>query len=212
MSHPESPAAATRQRILHAAEQLFRSRGPASTSLRSITSAAGVNVAAVHYHFGGREALAREVFARSVAPVNAERLRRLDALEASPGGPEVEPLIRALIEPVFDEARRDPSLRELSAVLVTEPEASGRALVEELFGEVLRRFRAALERALPALSPDEVTDRLVFAVGSFSQVLAGRHPDRPDGTRIAPDPLTCERLITFLAAGLSAPPAEAELS
>ena len=212
MSLPESPAAATRQRILHAAEQLFRSRGPASTSLRSITTAAGVNVAAVHYHFGGREALAREVFARSVAPVNAERLRRLDALEAAPSRPPVESLIRALVEPVFDEARRDTSLRELSTVLIAESEESGRALVEELFGEVLRRFRTALERALPALTPDEVTDRLVFAVGSFSQVLAGRHPDRPDGTRIAPDPLTCERLITFLAAGLCAPPASTEPS
>jgi AcrR family transcriptional regulator len=212
VSLPESPAAATRRRILHAAEQLFRSRGPASTSLRSITTAAGVNVAAVHYHFGGREALAREVFARSVAPVNEERLRRLDALEAAPSRPGVEPLIRALVEPVFDEARRDPSLRELSTVLIAESEASGRALVEELFGEVLRRFRTALERALPALTPDEVTDRLVFAVGSFSQVLAGRHPDRPDGTRIAPDPLTCERLITFLAAGLCAPPAHTEPS
>jgi hypothetical protein len=81
-------------------------------------------------------------------------------------------------------------------------------LVEELFGEVLRRFRAALERALPELGADEVTDRLVFAVGSFSQVLAGRHPGRPGGTRIAPDPLTCERLIAFLAAGMSAPPAQ----
>ncbi len=210
MSQPESPAAATRRRILHAAERLFRSRGPAGTSLRSITSAAGVNVAAVHYHFGGREALAREVFARSVAPVNAERLRRLDALEAAPTPPDVEPLIRALIEPVFEEAQRDGSLRGLSAVLLAEPEASGRALVEELFGEVLRRFRAALERALPALAPEEVVDRLVFAVGSFSQVLAGRHPDRPDGSRIAPDPLTCERLVTFLAAAMSAPPAQAE--
>lgn len=210
MSQPESPALATRQRILHAAEQLFRSRGPASTSLRSITAAAGVNVAAVHYHFGGREALAREVFARTVAPVNEERLRRLDALEAAPSPPDVESLVRALVEPVFEEARRDPSLRELSGVLWTEPEASARALVEELFGEVMRRFRAALARALPALTPDELTDRLVFTVGSFSQVLAGRHPRRPDGSPIAPDRSTSEGLIAFLTAGLGAPPTREE--
>ncbi|MEN8159630.1 MAG: TetR family transcriptional regulator [Myxococcota bacterium] len=210
MSQPQSPPADTRQRILHAAEQLFRSRGPGSTSLRSITAAAGVNVAAVHYHFGGREALAREVFARTVAPVNEERLRRLDALEAAPDGPGVEAIVRALIEPVFAEARRDPSLRELSGVLLTEPEASGRALVEELFGEVMRRFHAALARALPTLGPDEIADRIVFSIGSFAQVLAGRHPARPDGTRVAPDPLSCDRLIAFLTAGLTAPPARAE--
>jgi len=213
LSQPESSAAATRLRILDAAEQLFRSRGPASTSLRSITTAAGVNVAAVHYHFGGREALAREVFARTIAPVNEERLRRLAALEADSRAGEpssVEALLRALIEPAFEEARREPSLRELSGVLLTESEASARTLVEELFGEVMRRFQAALARALPELPPDEIGDRFLFTVGSFSQVVSGRHPDRPDGSRVAPDPLTCERLITFLTAGMSAPPAGAE--
>lgn len=40
----------TVERILDAAEQLFAERGFAETSLRLITSKAGVNLAAVNYH------------------------------------------------------------------------------------------------------------------------------------------------------------------
>jgi len=40
----------TVERILDAAEQLFAEKGFAETSLRLITSKAGVNLAAVNYH------------------------------------------------------------------------------------------------------------------------------------------------------------------
>ena len=47
----------TVERILDAAEQLFAEKGFAETSLRLITSKAGVNLAAVNYHFGSRDGL-----------------------------------------------------------------------------------------------------------------------------------------------------------
>jgi len=202
---PESPD--TKERILSAAERLFGARGLSGTSLRSITAAAGVNVAAVHYHFGGRERLARAVFARSVAPVNAERLRRLGVLEAAAGPPAAEALLRALVEPAFAAAARDPGLAELGALLLAERAEDHAALVAELFGEVMRRFGAALRRALPALSPGEVHDRLAFAVGAFVHVLSGRAPARPDGSTPGADAQTLERLLAFLSAGLAAPAA-----
>ena len=52
----------TVQRILDAAEVLFAQKGFAETSLRAITSRAGVNLAAVNYHFGSKEALIQAVF------------------------------------------------------------------------------------------------------------------------------------------------------
>jgi AcrR family transcriptional regulator len=206
---PQTESQDTKERILTAAERLFGARGLAGTSLRSITSAAGVNVAAVHYHFGGRERLARAVFARSVAPVNDERLRRLAALEAAAAPPGVEPLLRALVEPVFAAAARDPGLAELGALLLAERAEDHAALVAELFGEVMRRFGAALERALPGLPPDEVQDRLAFAVGAFVHVLSGRAPAR-DGRAPAAGAITQQRLIRFLSAGFAAPAARSE--
>ena len=56
----------TVERILDAAEQLFAEKGFAETSLRLITSKAGVNLAAVNYHFGSKKALIQAVFASSI--------------------------------------------------------------------------------------------------------------------------------------------------
>ena len=63
----------TREDLLDAAERLFALHGVNGTSLRAVTREAGANVAAVHYHFGSKEELLREVFARRLGPVNRRR-------------------------------------------------------------------------------------------------------------------------------------------
>ena len=72
----------TKQTILDAAEDLFAEQGYAATSLRQLTGKARVNLAAVHYHFGSKEDLAKAVLARRIEPINVERIARLDALPA----------------------------------------------------------------------------------------------------------------------------------
>ena len=67
----------TKTRILDAAENLFAARGYHNTSLREITKEAGVNLAAVNYHFGSKEALLRAVIKRRLVPLNQVRTRRL---------------------------------------------------------------------------------------------------------------------------------------
>ena len=60
--------AGTVDRILDTAEVLFAQKGFAETSLRAITSKAGVNLAAVNYHFGSKESLVQAVFERFLTP------------------------------------------------------------------------------------------------------------------------------------------------
>ena len=74
---------ATKDRILDAAEERFAEEG-FGTSLRSITSHAGVNLAAIHYHFGSKEALIEALFRRRIEPLNKVRFEMLDELESSP--------------------------------------------------------------------------------------------------------------------------------
>jgi AcrR family transcriptional regulator len=88
----------TKTTILDAAEALFAEHGFVATSLRQLTTRAGVNLAAVNYHFGSKDELARAVLLRRIAPVNAERRRRLDAL---PQPATVEHVVRAFVEPVL---------------------------------------------------------------------------------------------------------------
>ena len=96
-------ASDTRQRILDAADQLFGQHRYRATSMRALTEAAGVNLAAVNYHFGSKADLLRATLERHLGPINAERLSRLDALEREvPGGASVERILDALYRPTFE--------------------------------------------------------------------------------------------------------------
>src|SRR5262252_1240922 len=80
MIDKEAPIA-TKDRILDAAESLFMEHGFEATSLRSITTAADVNLAAANYHFGSKEELFQAVLTRRLDPMNQERVDLLSALE-----------------------------------------------------------------------------------------------------------------------------------
>ena len=89
MSQPKG----TKDRILDAAETRFAEHGFHGTSMRSVTSGANANLAAVHYHFGSKEALLEAVLSRRLEPINRLRIEMLDRLEAGPD-PEVHELLR----------------------------------------------------------------------------------------------------------------------
>src|SRR5437762_13635541 len=76
----------TKTRILDAGEHLFMEHGFEATSLRQLTSAAGVNLAAVNYHFGSKEELFQAVLTRRLDPMNQERIQLLDRLEREAAG------------------------------------------------------------------------------------------------------------------------------
>src|ERR1700760_1816441 len=61
----------TRTRILDAALDQFGARGFAATSIRDLAQAAGVNVAAVNYYFGSKDALRVEALRHGFAPTVA---------------------------------------------------------------------------------------------------------------------------------------------
>src|SRR5437867_5639261 len=99
----------TKQKILDTAERLFAQKGYAATSMRQIISKAGVNLAAIHYHFGSKEELLDEIVQRKAGPVNAERLALLEAAkEAANGRPlKVEEILEALLRPMVTVASQN---------------------------------------------------------------------------------------------------------
>src|SRR3954471_17969486 len=106
----------TKTRILDAAEQLFTEQGFEATSLRSLTTAAGVNLAAVNYHFGTKEELFQAVLTRRLDPMNQERIELLERVERQAGGKPatVEKVIFAMLIPALRIAR-DEAREELPA-------------------------------------------------------------------------------------------------
>ncbi len=193
-------ASDTRQRILDAADQLFGQHGYRATSVRALTEAAGVNLAAVNYHFGSKADLLRATLERHIGPINAERLARLDALEREhPGRASVERILDALYRPAFEFRHAASGSKEVvqrvAALLHTGPEEVA-PVFERLFGEMTRRFCDALARSLPGLSRSEIELRFVLGIGSMILLLSGRSPlALADGT----DPVAA--LVAFVAAG-----------
>ncbi len=164
----------TKTKILDAAERLFAGQGLGVTSLRQITAEAGVNLAAVNYHFRSKEELAGAVLERRLRPVNQKRLEMLDALEAQPhkGALPLEPLLEAFFRPALELNRdREHSFQPLIGRIYGEPGAV-RKLFFEMMSEVSVRFSNALVQALPDLPRDELVWRLHFAVGALAHTMA----------------------------------------
>ena len=169
----------TRDRILDVAEQLFMAHGYEGTSLRVITNTAEVNLAAVNYHFGSKEALLREVFRRRLAWLNRERLRALDALESEAGGAPLKP--SQILEAFFgtllrigeDEALGGMTFLRLLGRTLTDPAEFIRTFLAGEYAEVIERYKQALFSALPDVPKAEIVWRLHFMLGAMSYAIAG---------------------------------------
>jgi AcrR family transcriptional regulator len=202
----------TKDRITSAAERLFAERGFAGTSLRTVTSEAGVNLAAVHYHFGTKDALLQAVFDRRIGPLNKQRLQRLDHLEraAGPRGPVLEDILEAFLSPIMD-LKRDLEgegmvWSRFIGRVYSEPLEIVERLIREQFEEVGRRFVTALSTALPHLGNAEIIDRLQFTIGVMTHTLIDLHRVALPGEDKQPiGPSILPAMICFLAAGFRAP-------
>jgi AcrR family transcriptional regulator len=201
----------TKQRILDAAERLFAARGFAGTSLRAVTKEAGVNLAAVHYHFGTKEDLLRAVLGRIVVPVNRERLEMLEQVEAAAGEepPSLEGILEAYLAPglraVQDLGERGIVITRFLGRSYTEPTELVQALVREQFEDVGQRLTEALGRALPNLPEVELYWRFKLVVGVMTHIQADAGRSDAYAKDLSDVDGTVRRLVAFLAAGLRAP-------
>jgi AcrR family transcriptional regulator len=214
----EVRAVDTRERILDASEKLFMANGYDGTSMRLITGAAGVNLAAVNYHFGTKESLMQEVFRRRLDWLNSERLRMLDEMESKAGGKPLKPsqivdgFFGTLLRMAQDEAHGGLTFLRLLGRTLTEPSDFIRTFLADEYQEVMERYKAALFKALPDVPKAEIVWRFHFMLGATSYAIAGTDALRlitdwqiedADATdrldRLLP------RLMSFLLGGLRAP-------
>jgi AcrR family transcriptional regulator len=186
-----------------------------ATSLRSITAAATVNLAAVNYHFGSKEELFQAVLTRRLDPMNQRRVALLDRFEhdASPGPLSCERIIVALFVPALELAR-DPErggkdfLRLLGRAYA-DPAPFIRRFLSEQYAQMIARFKTAFGRALPHLPKKELSWRLHFIMGALSYTLAGTDVLKLiaelNPRETSNDEILLRRLAPFLLAGLKAP-------
>ena len=202
------PPDATKDRLLDAAEACFAEAGYAATSLRAITTKAKVNLAAVSYHFGGKEALYLAVFARRIDPVNRERLERLAALEAAHADRTLplEGLLDAFLRPALQLAQTAEGQDFMRIVGRMSAEAAPLCRrIDRCFDAVKARYLAALQRALPGHSLAELFWRGHFMVGAMLHTMSDTWRLREMSNGLC-DPGDVDgvlrRLVPFVAAGL----------
>lgn len=208
----------TRERILDAAERLFMAHGYEGTSMRQITSEASVNLAAVNYHFGSKEALMQEVFRRRLDWLNEERMRVLNAFEREAAGKPLKPsqivdgFFGTLLRMADDEKRGGMTFLRLLGRTLTDPSEFIRTFLAHEYAEVVDRYKEALFKALPDVPKAEIIWRFHFMLGATSYAIAGTHSLRlvtdwqlEDAESIDRLDRLVPRLMSFLLGGLRAP-------
>ncbi|HLJ18219.1 MAG TPA: TetR/AcrR family transcriptional regulator [Bryobacteraceae bacterium] len=201
----------TKTRILDTAERLFAAHGFEAASLRAITAEAGVNLAAVNYHFRSKEILIEAVITRRLGPINRRRLEMLDACEVEAGKrpPELEKIMEAFFAPVFEAHPHEMgSFLPLMGRMLMVPEQFQRQIFDKHFAAIVRRFEAALDLALPKLPPVERRWRNIFSIGAMTHTLLLSRilPALSQGLCDLSDGKAVTRwIVTFVSAGLRAP-------
>lgn len=195
----------TKQKILDTAERLFGEHGYDATSLRQIIAEAGVNLAAIHYHFGSKQELLDEMILRKASPVNEQRIALLDRAVAQAGsGPlAVEKVLEAFMGPMSSAAEQNPQFVRVMGRLHAEGLLP--TVVQRHFQPVIVRFRTAMQRALPELPEQEFLWRLHFMIGAMAHTMCSS----PDFTGVAIGSgdfrNRIDRLVAFLSGGFRAP-------
>ncbi len=205
-------------RILDAAERLFTAQGYDGTSMRQITGAAGVNLAAVNYHFGTKEALMQEVFRRRLAWLNGERLRVLNEMERKAAGKPLKPsqivegFFGTLLSMAEDESLGGITFLRLLGRTLSDPSQFIRSFLANEYQEVIERYKTALFKALPEVPRAEIAWRFHFMLGATAYAIAGTDAlrlvtDWDVADEDATDRLDRlpQRLMSFLLGGLRAP-------
>lgn len=196
----------TRKQLLEVAGRLFAEQGYAGATSKEICEVAGTNVAAVNYHFGGKDGL--------YAAVLEEAHARLVSLElvtsATQGGADAGEILRMLLTQAIGQiSQRDQgswALRVLSRELMAPTALADRMITSQ----VLPKFKlisGTIARALGVPVTHPAVSRCVVSIIGPCAFLLIAAPELQK--RVFPslglDPHNLvEHMVTFTLGGLAA--------
>ncbi|MDO6562509.1 TetR/AcrR family transcriptional regulator [Amphritea sp. 1_MG-2023] len=205
---------ATAKKIMLSAEALFAEQGFAETTMREITSAANVNLAAVNYHFGSKKGLIAAVAEKYLTPLvthlnDAIDERLLLKPDSTPTTEELlEMLMRTLLQVGKSKQFALPVFMRLLELIYMKNQ-------DELRNAMIIRYRSAFAHFIELLRQDsavmkdeEFFWRLHFLMGSIIFTLSNFQTlvalEMREFERAAEVEMTLHRMIPVLVAGLHA--------
>ena len=195
----------TKAQLLDVAEQLFLRSG-LGVSVRDITDAAGQNGAAIHYHFGSRDALVGAVIARRASDLAARRRAALQALRDAPTPPTIRDVVAGLVGAYVGMVEAEgPDAQRWVDLMHALWLARSPALAFMSDQAADERDWARLARAaLPHLAADVFDARFELAIETI--IVGLRTPTRAPGADAVHLPAAlaarAEILVDFVAAAL----------
>ncbi|NAX46897.1 TetR/AcrR family transcriptional regulator [Photobacterium halotolerans] len=202
----------TKSRILDAAELLFAEHGFKETSLRTITSKAGVNLASVNYHYGDKKTLIRAVLSRYLEEFMPALKQELEVLLTRDDF-SMEDVFRCTKQPLLKLGNFRSGGATIFMSLIgrgyTDVQGHLRWFIVTRYNPVLNLFTKAVCRANPSLDPETLFWRLHFTLGASVFTMASSTALR----EIAENDFKCtvstadliDRMVPYLAAGVAAP-------
>ncbi|ENE5171083.1 TetR family transcriptional regulator [Vibrio cholerae] len=201
----------TKEKILDVAEGLFAEYGFNDTSLRTITSKAGVNLASVNYHFGDKKTLVRAVLNRYLEAFMPEMKQSLELLNERDDYDMAE-VFEALRAPLRSLSELRPNGTSRFMLLIgrgyTDVQGHLRWFITNRYNDVLTLFTDSVLKANPNLTRETLFWRLHFTLGTCvftmasSQALA-EIAENDFGSKVDPKSVV-DQLIPYLAAGVAA--------
>ena len=206
----------TRDKIKAAAMRLFSARGIDGVSVRDIVAAAGLrNGASLHYYFGSKEGLLRELVIDGARKSDSARRRALEMLEAAGGPASVTDIVRLMIEVETGrhaDAEVDPHvgyghMRFVVALQIDHRKMLGEAL-DGVQNTGYLRCLAHIRRLLPGVPHQTLNQRMIFMYILLTTTLAAREAAfeaDPTGGRLWSAPDALENLVLSITGLLMAP-------
>jgi len=175
----------TRQRLVEAAGEVFAKHGFRNVTIREICEKAKANIAAVHYHFGGKEEIYTAVFdfARNCAVAQVDE----QVPPAAPAEERLRAFVHSVLTRFFDEGR--PAwFGKLVAQEMIDPTQALDSLVDEQIRPNAERLRAIVRELIGTEVDDQELWLCAFSVGAqwlfyfhCGQVVKRLNPDQRFG-------------------------------
>ena len=198
-----------KNRLLDAAETLFCEKGFGRTSVRELTTAAGCNLAAINYYFGGKDSLYMEVWRRLLKKMSDNRRDRLKTVIVKHGGnPPLEDILRAFVDSFLGSFIQDGRFGQLAKLLAREMidyNLPASVLIDEAINPTMEEMSEVMKKACPGMDESKVFYILLSIVGQLThlvRVKAMFDGAKDDRMMKLDMPQAIDHIVKFSAAGV----------
>lgn len=188
----------TVRRILESAAAEFARHGFVAARIRDIVDAAGVNLAAVNYHFGGKEGLYRATLAMLARRTQDEVPRESAEVRRLPPEEQLRIFTRVILERFLGGAQASPMARILAHELL-DPTPAFDELLRDVAGPQFERLSDIVARLLgPRANAEEIALASFSVTGQWAVYLFGRAAIERLYADLVRDPAFIDRLARHI--------------